>query len=70
MLYKTRQALENTIKQLAAANRRKCQIEQDICKQLHKTQHIIRKARNNIQSSENEGADREENAENIDPLAA
>jgi hypothetical protein len=44
-LTKTHCALEETMAQLTAANQRKKQVERAICKQLHKTHHILRTAR-------------------------
>ena len=51
-LLRTRQALEETLTQLSAANQRKKQVERAICKQLHKTHHILKKARVNFESQE------------------
>ncbi|KAK6616919.1 hypothetical protein RUM43_014889 [Polyplax serrata] len=51
-LTRTRQALEETLTQLSAANQRKKQVERAICKQLHKTHHILKKARVNFESQD------------------
>ncbi|PSN39824.1 hypothetical protein C0J52_19185 [Blattella germanica] len=47
-LTRTNRALEETQAQLTAANQRKKQVERAICKQLHKTHHILKKARINL----------------------
>ncbi|KAK3910602.1 Centrosomin [Frankliniella fusca] len=50
-LLHTRQTLEQTYAQLAAANQRKRLVEKAICKQLHKTHHILRRARDNFETN-------------------
>lgn len=50
-LQHTRQTLEQTYAQLAAANQRKRLVEKAICKQLHKTHHILRRARDNFETN-------------------
>jgi hypothetical protein len=47
-LTRTHHALEETLAQLTVANQRKKQVEQAICKQLHKTHHILKRARVNL----------------------
>ncbi|XP_069674172.1 CDK5 regulatory subunit-associated protein 2-like isoform X2 [Periplaneta americana] len=47
-LTRTHRALEETLAQLTAANQRKKQVERAICKQLHKTHHILKKAKVNL----------------------
>lgn len=47
-LTRAHRALEETLTQLTAANQRKKQVERAICKQLHKTHHILKKARVNL----------------------
>jgi hypothetical protein len=47
-LTRTHHALEETLTQLTVANQRKKQVEQAICKQLHKTHHILKRARINL----------------------
>ncbi|XP_075211763.1 uncharacterized protein LOC142318955 isoform X3 [Lycorma delicatula] len=49
-LVRTRQALENTLSQLTAANHKKRQVERAICRQLGKTQFILQKARVNLEA--------------------
>lgn len=50
-LLHTRQTLEQTYAQLASANQRKRLVEKAICKQLHKTHHILRRARDNFETN-------------------
>jgi len=47
-LARTHHALEETLAQLTAANQRKKQVERAICKQLHKTHHILKRVRVNL----------------------
>ena len=47
-LTRTHRVLEETQAQLMAANQRKKQVERAICKQLHKTHHILKKAKINL----------------------
>lgn len=47
-LIRTHHALEETLTQLTFANQRKKRVEQAICKQLHKTHHILKRARINL----------------------
>jgi hypothetical protein len=47
-LTRTHHALEETLAQLTVANQRKKQVEQAICKQLHKTNHILKRAKINL----------------------
>lgn len=54
---KTRQALEETLTQLSAANQRKKQVEKAICKQLHKTHHILKKARVNFEGQDTDSVE-------------
>lgn len=49
-LAKTRHALEETVTQLSLANQRKKQVERTICKQIHKTSQVLRKAKANLDS--------------------
>lgn len=49
-LTKTRRALEETVTQLSLANQRKKQVERTICKQIHKTSQVLRKAKANLDS--------------------
>lgn len=49
-LVRTRQALENTLSQLTAANHKKRQVERAIYRQLGKTQFILTKARVNLET--------------------
>lgn len=51
-LTKTRRALEETLAQLTAANQKKRQVERAICRQLHKTHSILKKARVNLEAEE------------------
>lgn len=51
-LMKTRCALEETLAQLTAANKKKRQVERAICRQLHKTHSILKKARVNLEAEE------------------
>ncbi|KAL0273781.1 UNVERIFIED_CONTAM: hypothetical protein PYX00_006376 [Menopon gallinae] len=53
-LVKTRQALEETLTQLSAANQRKKQVERAICRQLHKTHHVLKRARGNLERQDSE----------------
>lgn len=54
-LLRTRRALEETVSQLTLANQRKKQVEKTICKQIHKTSQVLRKAKANLDSgSEND----------------
>ncbi|CAH0389010.1 unnamed protein product [Bemisia tabaci] len=48
-LLRTKQALEETLNQLSTANKKKRQVESAICRQLHKTHHILKKARVNLE---------------------
>lgn len=50
-LTKTCHALEETKAQLTAANQRKKQVERAICKQLHKTHHILKTARVSLKAT-------------------
>lgn len=59
-LLHTRQTLEQTYAQLAAANQRKRLVEKAICKQLHKTHHILRRARDNFETNPTEAPEPEE----------
>ncbi|KAL1123795.1 hypothetical protein AAG570_001566, partial [Ranatra chinensis] len=52
-LVRTRRALEETLAQLTTANQKKRQVERAICKQLHKTHHILQKARVNLETDQN-----------------
>lgn len=47
-LTRTLRALEETLAQLTAANQRKKLVERAICRQLHKTHHILKRARVNL----------------------
>nr|XP_022914365.1 interaptin isoform X2 [Onthophagus taurus] len=47
-LLRTRRALEDTVSQLTMANQRKKQVEKTICKQIHKTSQVLRKAKANL----------------------
>jgi hypothetical protein len=49
-LLRTRRALEETVTQLTLANQRKKQVEKTICKQIHKTSQVLRKAKANLDS--------------------
>lgn len=49
-LLRTRRALEETVTQLTMANQRKKQVEKTICKQIHKTSQVLRKAKANLDS--------------------
>lgn len=54
---KTTQTLEETLTQLFAANQRKKQVEKAICKQLHKTHHILKKAQINFEEQESDSVE-------------
>lgn len=54
-LARTHRALEETLTQLTVANQRKKQVEQAICKQLHKTHHILRRAKVNLNARSADG---------------
>ncbi|CAG9825057.1 unnamed protein product [Phaedon cochleariae] len=59
-LLRMRRALEETAAQLNLANQRKKQVEKVICKQIHKTSQVLRKAKANLDSgSEPDLLDRE-----------
>lgn len=45
-----KRALEETAAQLSLANQRKKQVEKTICKQIHKTSQVLRKAKANLDS--------------------
>ncbi|XP_025829417.1 centrosomin-like [Agrilus planipennis] len=49
-LLRTRRALEETVTQLTLANKRKKEVEKTICKQIHKTSQVLRKAKANLDS--------------------
>lgn len=49
-LMTTRKALEDTVAQLSLANQRKKQVEKTICRQIHKTSQVLRKAKANLDS--------------------
>lgn len=49
-LLRTRRALEETMNQLTIASQRKKQVEKTICKQIHKTSQVLRKAKANLDS--------------------
>ncbi|KAJ8961270.1 hypothetical protein NQ318_008955 [Aromia moschata] len=49
-LLRMRRALEETANQLNLANQRKKQVEKTICKQIHKTSQVLRKAKANLDS--------------------
>ncbi|KAG5878661.1 hypothetical protein JTB14_015596 [Gonioctena quinquepunctata] len=49
-LLRMRRALEETAAQLSLANQRKKQVEKTICKQIHKTSQVLRKAKANLDS--------------------
>lgn len=49
-LLRTRRALEETVTQLTIANQRKKQVEKSICRQIHKTSQVLRKAKANLDS--------------------
>ncbi|XP_063914175.1 centrosomin isoform X3 [Zophobas morio] len=49
-LLRTRRALEETVTQLTLANQRKKQVEKTICRQIHKTSQVLRKAKANLDS--------------------
>ena len=48
-LVSTQQALEEALERLAKANRRKEGLETAICRQLHRTRHILKRARGNME---------------------
>lgn len=50
-LTKTHRALEETMAQLTTANQRKKQVERAICRQLHKTHHILKTARVSLKAT-------------------
>jgi hypothetical protein len=54
-LTRTHHALEETLAQLTVANQRKKQMERAICKQLHKTHHILKRARVNLNAGSADG---------------
>jgi hypothetical protein len=54
-LARTHRALEETLAQLTVANQRKKQVEQAICKQLHKTRHILKRAKVNLNAGSADG---------------
>lgn len=56
-LAKLGQTLEETLAELAAANHTKRQMERAICKQLHKTHHILKKARINFEMHDSDSVD-------------
>uniref|UniRef100_A0AAR5Q6X0 Centrosomin N-terminal motif 1 domain-containing protein n=1 Tax=Dendroctonus ponderosae TaxID=77166 RepID=A0AAR5Q6X0_DENPD len=49
-LLRMKRALEETATQLNLANQRKKQVEKTICKQIHKTSQVLRKAKANLDS--------------------
>ncbi|XP_074031139.1 uncharacterized protein isoform X3 [Leptinotarsa decemlineata] len=49
-LMRMKRALEETAAQLSLANQRKKQVEKTICKQIHKTSQVLRKAKANLDS--------------------
>lgn len=49
-LFRMRHALDETANQLNLANQRKKQVEKTICKQIHKTSQVLRKAKANLDS--------------------
>lgn len=49
-LLRTRRTLEETMTRLAISNKRKLQVEKTICKQIHKTSQVLRKAKANLDS--------------------
>ncbi|XP_030752474.1 centrosomin-like isoform X3 [Sitophilus oryzae] len=49
-LLRMKRALEETAAQLNLANQRKKQVEKTICKQIHKTSQVLRKAKANLDS--------------------
>ncbi|XP_060518754.1 centrosomin isoform X2 [Cylas formicarius] len=49
-LLRMKRALEETATQLSLANQRKRQVEKTICKQIHKTSQVLRKAKANLDS--------------------
>ncbi|CAG9854187.1 unnamed protein product [Phyllotreta striolata] len=54
-LLRMRRALEESANQLSLANQRKKEVEKTICKQIHKTSQVLRKAKANLDSgSEND----------------
>lgn len=54
-LARTHHALEETLAQLTAANQRKKQVERAICNQLHKTHHILKRVRVNLDTETVDG---------------
>lgn len=51
--------LEETAAELATANYQKKQMERAICKQLHKTHHMLKKARRNFENDSDSVDDRQ-----------
>ncbi|XP_019864927.1 centrosomin isoform X3 [Aethina tumida] len=49
-ILRMRRTLEETANQLARANQRKKQVEKSICKQIHQTSEVLRKAKANLDS--------------------
>ncbi|KAK5646783.1 hypothetical protein RI129_005247 [Pyrocoelia pectoralis] len=49
-LLKTRHALDDTVIRLKLANKQKQEVEKSICKQIHKTSQVLRKAKANLDS--------------------
>lgn len=49
-IQKLRKLLQDTINQLNLANQRKKQVENTICKQIHKTSQVLRQAKANLNS--------------------
>ncbi|CAH0557268.1 unnamed protein product [Brassicogethes aeneus] len=49
-LLRMKRALEETANQLSLANQRKKQVEKTICKQIHKTSQVLKKAKANLDS--------------------
>lgn len=49
-LLRTRRALEETLNRLTLANKQKKEVEKSICKQIHKTSQVLRKAKANLDS--------------------
>nr|CAD7435979.1 unnamed protein product [Timema monikensis] len=50
-LLRTRRTLEETLVQLTVANQRKKQMERAICRQIHKTNHILKTTRSNLEAA-------------------
>nr|CAD7445289.1 unnamed protein product [Timema bartmani] len=50
-LLRTRRTLEETLAQLTVANQRKKQMERAICRQIHKTNHILKTTRSNLEAA-------------------